>query len=213
MPVTELIGKKIGMTQIFLDNGEAVGVTAIQVGPCTITQVKTPEKDGYAAVQVGFGEAKRLNKPDKGHLKPVGKNFKLLSELRSDDVADYQVGQQITVTMFEAGEKVDAIGLIRGRGYQGVVRRHGFKGGKRTHGASDRERHPGSIGSGTWPGHVIKGLRMAGHMGDSKHTVKNIEVVSVDGERNLLFVKGGVPGATNSVVRIRKSIRKSRNKG
>ncbi|MBM3933683.1 MAG: 50S ribosomal protein L3 [SAR202 cluster bacterium] len=213
MPVTELIGKKIGMTQMFLEDGAVVAVTAIQIGPCTVTQVKTPDKDGYGAVQIGFDEAKKLSKPAKGHLKPVGKNFRHLGELRTEDPSQYQVGQEIKVDIFEAGDQVDAIGLIKGRGYQGVVRRHGFHGGPRTHGQSDRQRHPGSIGSGTWPGHVIKGLRMAGHMGDSKHTVKNMYVISVDNERNLLFVRGGVPGATNSIVRIRKSIRKTRKKG
>ena len=180
------------MTQIFGENGGTVPVTVIQAGPCTVTQIKTAANDGYAAVQLGFGDPKRLNKPRSGHLKGSA-NGRHLREVKADSDDQLAVGQQITVDIFQPGELVDVIGSSRGRGFAGTMKRHGFAGGPRTHGQSDRARAPGSIGGGTTPGKVFKGLKMAGHMGNRKITVKNLEVIQVDTERNLLMVKGGVP--------------------
>ena len=198
------VGKKIGMSQVFGENGGVIPVTVIQAGPCTVTQVKTKETDGYEAVQLGSGEAKRLSKPMAGHLKN-SQMSRYLRGVKADDVAEHQVGQRISVEIFQPGELVDVIGRSKGRGFAGVVKRHGFAGGPRTHGQSDRTRAPGSIGAGTFPGRVFKGVRMAGHMGDERVTVKNLEVVRVDPERNLLLLKGGVPGAPNSLLLIRKT--------
>ena len=199
-----LLGKKIGMSQVFGDDGRVVPVTVIEAGPCTITQVKTEETDGYQAIQLGFGEIKRLNKPLRGHLKD-SQHGRYLREVRTDDAAEFLVGQRVEVDIFEPGELVDVIGRSKGRGFAGVMKRHGFSGGPRTHGQSDRARAPGSIGGGTTPGKVFKGMRMAGHMGDQRVTAKNLEVVRVDPERNLLLVKGGVPGAPNGLLLIQKT--------
>ena len=197
------LGRKIGMTQIFREDGRVVPVTIIEAGPCVVTQVKTKETDGYEAVQLGFGEVKRRNKPLSGHLKN-SRLSRYLREVAADDTSEYEVGQTIGVDIFEAGEKVDIIGRSKGRGFAGVMKRWGFKGGPKTHGQSDRARAPGSIGGGTTPGRVYKGLKMAGHMGNRRITVKGLEVIEVDAERNLLLVKGGIPGATNSLVQIRR---------
>ena len=191
------------MTQVFEEDGRVVPVTVIQAGPCTVTQVKTQQKDGYEAVQLGFGETKRLNKAEAGHLKDNG-NCRYLREVQADDVSEFEVGQKIGVDIFEPGEVLDVIGRSRGRGFAGVMKRHGFGGGPRTHGQSDRARAPGSIGGGTTPGKVFKGLKMAGHMGNRRITVKGLKVVRVDPERNLLLVKGGVPGAPNGLLQIRR---------
>ncbi len=198
-----LLGKKIGMTQTFRENGDLAPVTVLQVGPCIVTQIRTLEKDGYEAVQIGFGEAKRLNRPLRGHLKN-GPLLRHLREVPFDTTQDLQVGQGIGVTLFEPGDLVNVIGTTKGRGFQGVVKRHGFAGGPRTHGQSDRLRAPGAIGAGTFPGRVVKGKRMPGHMGNVRVTVKNLEVVQVDQERNLLMLKGGVPGAPNGLVLVHK---------
>ena len=198
------LGRKIGMTQIFREDGRVVPVTIIEAGPCVVTQVKTKETDGYEAVQLGFGEDKRRNKPLSGHLKD-SRLSRYLREVAADDTSEYEVGQTIGVDIFEAGEKVDIIGRSKGRGFAGVMKRWGFKGGPKTHGQSDRARAPGSIGGGTTPGKVYKGLKMAGHMGNRRITVKGLEVVEVDAERNLLLIKGGIPGATNSLVQIRRA--------
>ncbi len=205
MSVRALIGKKIGMTQLFAENGNTVGVTAIEVGPCVVTQIKTVLTDGYDAVQLGFGEIKKLNKPLKGHLNAAGDLFRHLREVDAEDVSEFEIGQRLDVSMFEVGQNVDAMGLSKGRGFAGGIKRHGFHGGPKTHGQSDRHRAPGSVGAGTTPGRVIKGLNMAGHMGNSQFTVRNLQVMSADKERNLLFIKGSVPGAHNSLVIIRKS--------
>ena len=197
------LGKKIGMSQIYRDDGQVVPVTVIEAGPCSVTQIKTAESDGYAAVQLGFGQVKRLNKPRAGHLKNIGL-IRYLREVQADDVNEFQVGQRIGVDIFQPGERVDIIGRSKGRGFAGVMKRHGFHGGPRTHGQSDRARAPGSIGGGTTPGKVFKGMKMAGHMGNERVTVKNLEVVRVDPERNLLLLKGGVPGAPNGLLMIRK---------
>ena len=197
------LGKKIGMSQIFRDNGESVPVTVIQAGPCAVTQIKSEETDGYNAVQLGFGSTKSLNKPERGHLKnsdPV----KHLREVKADNLQDYSIGQQISVDIFDVGEKIDVIGTTKGKGFAGTMKRHGFGGGPRTHGQSDRGRAPGSIGGGTTPGKVYKGLKMSGHMGNERVTVKNLEIVQIDQDRNLLVVKGGVPGAPNGLLVIRR---------
>jgi len=197
------LGKKIGMTQIFREDGRVVPVTVIEAGPCVVTQVKTLENDGYEAVQLGFGDVKRRNKPQAGHLKN-SKLSRYLREVSTDDTSEFEVGQTIGVDIFEAGEKIDVIGKSKGRGFAGVMKRWNFGGGPRTHGQSDRARAPGSIGGGTTPGKVYKGLKMAGHMGNRRITVKGLEIVEIDLERNLLLIKGGIPGATNSLVQIRR---------
>ena len=198
------LGKKIGMTQIFRENGTVVPVTLIEAGPCVVTQVKTKDTDGYEAVQLGFGDVKRPNKPMQGHLRP-SRASRYLREVKADDPSEYSVGQTVGVDIFAEGEKVDVIGRSKGRGFAGTMKRHGFGGGPRTHGQSDRARAPGSIGGGTTPGKVFKGLKMAGHMGNRRITVKGLEIVGVDTDRNILIVKGGIPGAPNSLVQIRRT--------
>ncbi len=198
------LGKKIGMTQIFREDGKVVPVTVIEAGPCVVTQVKTKETDGYEAVQLGYGVVKRRNKPQTGHLKN-SRLSRYLREVSTDDTSEFAVGQTIGVDIFEAGEKVDIIGTSKGRGFAGVMKRWNFGGGPRTHGQSDRARAPGSIGGGTTPGKVYKGLKMGGHMGNRRITVKALEIVEIDAERNLLMIKGGIPGATNSLIQIRRN--------
>jgi large subunit ribosomal protein L3 len=198
-----MIGRKIGMTQLFHDDGEVV-VTAIEVGPCFVIQVKTEAKDGYNAVQLGFGEAKRLNSPQKGHLKEIGQ-FKHLREFSVEDVNSVQVGQKVDVDMFKPGDLLDVTGISKGKGFAGVVKRHHFAGGPKTHGQSDRHRAPGSIGATTSPGRVLKGTRMAGHMGDRRVTERNLKVLDVDSARHLLLVKGAVPGSKKGLLLIKKA--------
>jgi large subunit ribosomal protein L3 len=198
-----MIGRKIGMTQLFHDDGEVV-VTAIEVGPCFVIQVKTEAKDGYNAVQLGFGEAKRLNSPQKGHLKEIGQ-FKYLREFSVEDVNSVQVGQKVDVDMFKPGDLLDVTGISKGKGFAGVVKRHHFAGGPKTHGQSDRHRAPGSIGATTSPGRVLKGMRMAGHMGDRRVTERNLKVLDVDSARHLLLVKGAVPGSKKGLLLIKKA--------
>jgi large subunit ribosomal protein L3 len=185
-------------------------VTAIEAGPCTVAQIKTTDSDGYEAVQLGYEPVRRATKPEQGHLDPAGKLVRYLREFGADDMSELEVGQELDVGIFEPGDRVDATGLSKGRGFAGGVKRHHFKGGPKTHGQSDRHRAPGSIGAGSTPGRVLKGLKMAGHMGNSKVTVRNLEVIESDPERNLLLVKGSVPGAHNSLVVVRKSGRKER---
>ena len=210
MTVQGLIGKKIGTTQVFRDNGVADCVTAIQVAPCTVTQIKTSDGDGYESVQLGTEPVRRADQPKQGHLKPVGKLLRHLREFGVDDVSQVELGQEFDVSLFQPGDKVDATGLSKGRGFAGGVKRYNFKGGPKTHGQSDRHRAPGSIGAGTSPGRVVKGHKMAGHMGDARVTAQNLEVVSVDPERELLLLKGSVPGARNSLVLIRRTGRRSK---
>ncbi len=202
-----IIGKKLGMTQIFRDNGKAEAVTAIEAGPCLVIQVKTAAKEGYDAVQLGFGQAKRLKSPQRGHLKGLGQ-LKYLREFSVDNAEAIKVGESIDVGLFKAGDLIDVTGVSKGKGFAGVVKRHHFAGGPKTHGQSDRHRAPGSIGAGTSPGRVFKGMRMAGHMGTNRVTVAHLEVFEADPERNLLLVKGAVPGATNGLLLIRKSGRR-----
>ncbi len=205
--VKGLIGKKIGMTQIFDDNGIALPVTVIEAGPCYVTQVRLPEKDGYSAVQLGFGETKpkRLTGGQLGHLKRNNlPPIKFLREFRVKN-PDVQEGDQVTVAVFAVGEKVDVVGTSKGKGFQGGVKRYHFRGGPRTHGQSDRERAPGSRGSGTTPGRVYKGARGPGHMGDDRVTAQSLKVVLVDPERNLIGVHGSVPGARGGLVMVQEA--------
>ena len=191
------------MTQLFREYGRVVPVTVIEAGPCVVTQVKTKETDGYEAIQLGYGDVKRRNKPEAGHLKD-SRLSRYLREVTTDDTSEFTVGQTIGVDIFQAGEKIDVIGKSKGRGFAGTMKRWDFGGGPRTHGQSDRARAPGSIGGGTTPGKVYKGLKMSGHMGNRRITVKGLEIVEIDAERNLLMIKGGIPGATNSLVQIRR---------
>ena len=200
-----LLGRKLGMTQIFDETGVVHPVTVVEAGPCVVTQVKTPEKDGYTAVQLGFGLDKRLNEPERGHRKASGFMSRTLREVKTDDGAEYTVGQVLKADVFAEGEVVDVVGTSKGRGFQGGVKRHGFRGGPKTHGQSDRHRAPGSIGSSATPGRVFKGLRMAGHMGHERVTVQNLRVTRVDAERSLLLIEGSVPGPNKGLVIIRRA--------
>lgn len=216
-----LLGKKVGMTQVIDDDGTVHPVTVIQAGPCYVTQIKTEENDGYTAVQLGFEEVKekRLSQGQKGHLgilkskKKSSKSKKNesipavrhLKEFRTRQINEYEIGQVLTVEQFEIGERVDVAGKSKGRGFAGVVKRHGFGGGPKTHGQSDRWRAPGSIGATSTMSKVIKGMRMPGRMGNARVTSANIEVVRVDPERNLIAVRGSVPGSKGSLVTIRNA--------
>jgi large subunit ribosomal protein L3 len=202
--VQGIIGKKLGMTQVFRDDGRAEAVTAVEAGPCTVVQIKTADKEGYNAVQFGFGEAKRLKSPQRGHLKELGQ-FRYLRELRVDDIEGVAVGDRVDVSLFNEGDIVDVTGISKSKGFAGVVKRHGFAGGPKTHGQSDRHRHPGSIGASSSPGRVFKGTRMPGHMGNDRVTVRHLEVLGTDVDRNLLLVKGAVPGSKNGLLLIKKS--------
>jgi large subunit ribosomal protein L3 len=209
-----ILGKKVGMTQIFDDKGEVIPVTVIEAGPCFVAQVKTVERDGYSAVQMGFEEAKprSLTRPQLQHLQKSNlPALRFLREFRTDDgeASRFQEGQKVTVDLFEVGELVDVIGTSKGRGFAGVVKRHNFRGGPKTHGQSDRHRTSGSIGQCTTPGKVFKGMRMAGRMGGERVTVQGLKVVMVDPERNLLAVEGAVPGAKNGLLIIQQA-RKTR---
>ncbi|HSO13350.1 MAG TPA: 50S ribosomal protein L3 [Anaerolineales bacterium] len=201
-----LIGKKIGMTQIFDEQGVAQPVTIIEAGPCFVTQVRNPEKDGYTAIQLGFGEIhpKRLTGGELGHLNTSGLvPMKFLREFRSKEAAN--VGDKLTVEVFSVGERVDVVGTSKGKGFAGSVKRHHFAGGKKTHGQSDRHRAPGSRSSGTTPGRVYKGSRGAGHMGTDRVTVQALKIVMIDAERNLLGIKGAVPGGKGGLVLIKEA--------
>lgn len=204
-----MLGRKVGMMQVFTANGEVIPVTVISAGPCVVTQVRTVERDGYEAVQLGFEEvpARKLTRPQQGHLRGAGAMLRILREFGADNPQEHTVGEVINVGLFQAGQKVDVSGISKGRGFAGVVKRHGFRGGPKTHGQSDRHRAPGSIGAGTTPGRVWKGQKMAGRMGGKRVTVQNLEVVEVIPERNLLLVKGSVPGARNGLLHIRRAVK------
>ena len=205
-----ILGKKVGMTQIFDDNGVVVPVTLIEAGPCYITQKKTQEKDGYNAVQLGFSEMRdnKLNKPIAGHLKRANApTVKYLREFRVSNPDDYEEGQKIDVSIFRVGDKVDVTGTSKGKGFAGVVKRHHFAGGPKTHGQSDRWRAPGSVGAGSTPGRVLKGMRMAGRMGNERVTVQNLKIALVDPEKNILAIKGAVPGGKNGLIIINEAVK------
>lgn len=204
-----ILATKVGMTQIFGENGVLTPVTVLQAGPCVVTQVKTEESDGYNAVQVGFGEIREVlvNKPRKGHFAKAGVAVKrFLREFRLDNVADYSVGQEIKADVFNAGDKIDVTGVSKGKGFQGAIKRHGLSRGPMKHG-SKYHRHAGSNGPATTPGRVFKGKKMPGQMGHVRVTVQNLEVVRVDAENNLLLVKGAVPGPKKSLVMLKDTVK------
>jgi large subunit ribosomal protein L3 len=200
-----LIGRKVGMTQIFQTDGTMIPVSVVAVEPNTVTRLRTTERDGYTAVQLGIEESSKLTKPELGQLKSLPK-VGVIREFRLEgkDDTEYTVGQKLDVTLFAAGDIVDVTGVSKGKGFSGHIKRHHFKRGPKTHG-SDHHRAPGSIGPGTTPGRVYKGMRMAGHMGDERATVKKLRVVRADAERNLLLVKGSVPGAPNALILVKKA--------
>lgn len=196
-----ILGKKLNMEQIFDENGNVIPVTLVKAGPCFITQIKTKEKDGYNAVQIGFEEVKKLNKPEKGHLKNVNRLLKHLAEFKVEDVSKYKIGDRIDVSIFQKNEKVIVSGFSKGKGFTGVIKRHGFSGLPKTHGTKHEHRSSGSIGA-TDPGRVFKGTKMAGRMGNKKVTIKGLEIIDIDSKNNILKIKGGIAGSRNSLIRI-----------
>ncbi|MFW6075096.1 MAG: 50S ribosomal protein L3 [Chloroflexota bacterium] len=205
-----LLGRKLGMTQIFSEDGEAIPVTVLQVGPCVVTQIKTEDRDGYEALQIGFQESKRLKSPERGHQRAANSSMRHLREVQADDVESFEVGQVLDCSIFEVGSRVDVTGKSKGKGFAGVVKRHHFAGGPATHGQSDRHRAPGSIGASATPSRVFKGMRMAGRMGNETQTILNLKVEQVDPERNLVLVRGAVPGANNGLVTVRQAVKSAR---
>jgi large subunit ribosomal protein L3 len=200
-----LIGRKVGMTQVFNADGTMVAVSVLQVAPNTVTRVRTPDRDGYSAIQLGTDEKKKLNKPLAGQLGDLP-SLGTLREFRVDDLGGYEVGQTVAVNdLFAEGDLVDVSGVSKGKGFAGHIKRHNFHRGPKTHG-SDHHRAPGSIGPGTTPGRVYRGLRMAGHMGDAQITTKKVRVVRADAEHNLLLVKGSLPGGRNSLILVKKAL-------
>ncbi|HUJ77345.1 MAG TPA: 50S ribosomal protein L3 [bacterium] len=200
-----MLGRKIGMTQVFTESGERIPVTIVQAGPVTVVQVKTQKSDGYDGVQVGFepiAKEKKINKPMRGHFKQVPP-MRVLREFRAEDIAQVQVGQQVDLTIFKEGERVNVAGISKGKGFQGVIKRHHFSGGPETHG-SNFHRRPGSIGNRTFPGRTFAGKRMPGHMGAERVTVRNLEITKVLPEKNLLLIKGSIPSHNGAVVEILK---------
>lgn len=208
-----ILGRKVGMTQLFTETGEVVPVTVLEAGPCYVTQIKTKATDGYNAIQVGFAHAKRLTKPQRGHLGDLPP-LRHLREIRTDDVDQYKLGQVIDVSLFQVGDLVDVVGTSKGKGFAGAMKRYGFRGGPMTHGQSNRQRAVGAIGAGTTPGRVYKGLHRPGHMGSERVTVLNLEVIKVDPEKNLLAIRGAVPGPYEGIVFVRKAAktREKRNR-
>jgi len=208
--IQALLGRKLGMTRIFDENGVVTASTLVEAGPCFITQLRTQEADGYTAVQLGFGDKPRLSKPARGHLKKAGlperQGLDHLREVPADSLEDLELGARVDASMFVQGEIVDVIGTSKGKGFGGVMKRHNFRGGPKTHGQSDRWRHSGSVGSGTTPGRTFKGMRMAGHLGDDRVTVKNLRILSVDPERNLVALRGAIPGPKGGLIVIRKKV-------
>jgi len=206
-----ILGKKLGMTQVYGKGGKTEAITAIEAGPCTVTQVKTVENDGYIAAKLGFGEVKKHKTAKKGAAKEKETvKFKYMREFRLDAAPKMEIGQRVDVSLFKAGDIIDVIGVSKGKGFAGGVKRYHFNGGPKTHGQSDRWRAPGSVGSNTNPGRVYKGLRMAGHLGSMRTTVSNLEVIEADPARNLLLVKGAVPGMTNGLVIIQRAKREKK---
>jgi large subunit ribosomal protein L3 len=203
-----VLGKKVGMTQVFAPDGRAVPVTVVEAGPCPVVAVRTPEKNSYSAVQLGFIDEKQnhVNKPRKGYFSRQGvEPQKVLREFRVDDASGYSVGQVLTVGLFEGGEKVDVRGVSKGKGYAGGMKRHHFSGGPASHGASKVHRHPGSSAANSYPGHIFKGKKMAGRMGGEQVTTKGLTVFSVDAENNLILIQGSIPGANDGLVLIYKT--------
>ena len=205
-----ILGRKLGMTQIFDEQNRVIPVTVIEAGPCRVVQLKTPERDGYAAVQLAFGDAKpaRLNKPELGHLKAAdAPPTKYLAEMRVDDLSSFELGQVFKADVFEAGERVDVTGVSKGKGFTGVMQRHNFKGQGASHGNHKKHRSPGAIGACATPARVFKGMKMAGQHGNSRITTLNLVVVEGDAERNLLLVRGAVPGPAGGLVFVRNAVK------
>ena len=203
-----LIGRKVGMTQVFQDDGTMVAVSVLEVAPNTVTRLRTAERDGYTAVQLGTEPSKKLSKPEAGQLKTLPKaaqGLATLREFRVDSVDEFEVGQTVSIgDLFDAGDDVDVSGVSKGKGFAGHIKRHNFHRGPKTHG-SDHHREPGSIGPGTTPGRVYRGMKMAGHMGDTQATIKKVRVVRADTDRNLLLVKGSLPGARGALILVKKA--------
>ena len=209
--VKGILGRKVGMTQVFDEDGHAVPVTVLEAGPCRVAQTKTPEKDGYTAAQLAFGEAKRPNKPTAGHYAKAGITpARHLVELRLETLEDYALGSEIKADVFESGDMVDVIGVTKGKGFSGPMKRHGFKGLGASHGTQKKHRSPGSIGACATPARVFRGTRMAGQMGNVRVTTLNLKVIKVDAERNLMLVRGAVPGPRGGLVMVRTAIRVTR---
>ena len=209
--VKAILGEKMGMTQVFTEEGRAIPVTVVQAGPCVVAQIRTQERDGYSAVQLGFGEIKesRVTKPMKGHFAKAGLTpAKHLVEVRTDDASEYEVGSKVTVEKFVAGEHVDVIGVSKGKGFAGVMKRHNFHGKPDSHGTERKHRSTGSVGAGTTPGRVFKGMKGPGHLGHDRTTILSLEVVESDTERNLLLIKGAIPGPNGSLVVIRNAVKR-----
>jgi large subunit ribosomal protein L3 len=207
MAMIGLLAQKVGMTQVYGEDGRVVPVTVLTAGPCPVVQIKTKEQDGYAALQIGFGTKREslIRKPIQGHLKKhQASGIRFLRELRVDDASGYEVGQKLDVSMFEVGSSVDVIGVSKGRGFAGVTKRHHFTGGRETHGCVTHKQ-PGSIGASAYPSRVIKGKRLPGRMGGERVTVKNLGVIGIDAEQNLIWIRGSVPGHPNSTVLIRQT--------
>ncbi len=211
--IKAIIGKKLGMTQVFAIDGKRIPVTVVEAGPCTVTQKKSEQTDGYNALQIGFGakKAQRTNKPEMGHLKAAGKgSFSFLREVQADNIDDFNVGDEITCnTVFAAGDKIDVTGTSKGKGFQGVIKRWGFSGGRATHG-SKFHRHGGAIGQSASPAKVFKGKKMAGQMGNERSTAQNLEVIEVRPEQNIILIKGAIPGSRNSLIMIQKAVKSAK---
>ena len=208
--VKGVLGEKLGMTQVWDDNNKVVPVTVVKAGPCVVTQVRTPENDGYSAVQIAFGaiDPRKVNKPAAGHFEKAGVTPRRhLAEIRTDDASEYTLGQEIGAETFEAGQMVDVVGTTKGKGFAGVMKRHGFHGLRASHGVERKHRSPGSIGGCSTPGRVFKGLRMAGRMGTDRQTTQNLTVQAVDAERGLLLIKGAVPGPKGGLVFVRTAVK------
>ncbi len=210
MGMTGILGTKLGMTQVFDEAGQVVPVTVVQAGPCVVTGVRTSDRDGYSAVQIGYGEInpRKVTKPVAGLFEKAGVTpRRYLAEIRTDSASEYTLGQEVTASVFEAGQKVDVSGKSKGKGTAGVMKRHGFKGLGASHGTQRKHRAPGSIGACATPGRVFKGVRMAGRMGSAKTTVQSLTVQAVDGDKNLLLIKGAIPGPNGSLVMVRSTVR------
>ena len=206
--VKGILGRKIGMTQVFDENGRAVPVTVVEAGPCTVAQVKTPERDGYSAIQLAFGQPRRTTKPQSGHFAKAGIDpARVLVELRLEEAGEHAVGDEIKADVFEPGEIVDVVGVTKGKGFAGGMKRHNFGGLSASHGTQRKHRSPGSIGGASTPARVFKGQKMAGHLGHTRVTTLNLRVITADPERNLLLIRGAVPGPKGGLVMVRSAIR------
>ena len=206
-----IIGRKLGMTQVFREDGSVVPATVVEAGPCTVVQKKTKEKDGYDALQLGFlpKNSKRVNKPLSGHFKKAGTGpFEFVKEFRVESVEGFESGGEVTLTLFKAGDIVDITGLSKGRGFAGVVKRHGFHGSPGSHGTHEYFRHGGSVGANTYPHHVFKGHRMPGHYGNQRVTIQNIKVLDIKEDQNLILLQGGIPGSRHGLILIRSATKR-----